>query len=118
MLTNSGIIKSAMGKRGYRHQHTDDEFNIRGQYARNLQYVYSKEHKTANGVVIDLVYFAVDILGERLVMGFYRENPQIERGVYANVSRSLSLLQFTKDNIEKELDKLILPGVQLSKQKE
>lgn len=109
LISSAGIIKSAMEGRGFKHRRTEDQFTIRGEYARNLQYVYSKEYQTPDGLVIDLVYFAVDLLGEKLVMGFYRENPQIENGVYANTSRSLSLLKFSKENVDMELDKLIPP---------
>ncbi len=98
-----------MDRRGYKHRRTEDQFIIRGEYARNLQYVYSKETQTRDGLVIDLVYFAADMLGEKLVIGLYRENPQIENGLYVNASRSLSLEQFNRENVEKELDKLIPP---------
>lgn len=107
MLASGGIIKSAMGKRGFKHRRTEDQFTIRGEYTRNLQYVYSKEYQTQGGLVVDLIYFSVDILSEKLVLGIYRENPTIENGIYLNASRSLDLQKFTAENVEKELDKLI-----------
>ncbi len=109
MLAGGNIIKTAMIRRGFKHRRTEDQFTIRGEYARNLQYVYSREVSTRSGLVIDLVYFAADLLGERLVIGLYRENPEVENGVYVNASRSLGLTKFTPDNLEKELDKLIVP---------
>lgn len=109
MLGGGGIIKTEMGKRGFKHRRTEDQFTVRGEYARNLQYVYSKEYHTDNGVVIDLLYFCVDILAEKLVIGIYRENPSIENGVLANTSRSLSLNKFTEITLESELDKMIKP---------
>ena len=69
MLLGGGIIKSAMNKRGYRHQHAEDQFLIQGEYARNLQFVYSKETSTKTGLVIDLIYFSVDVCAEKLVIG-------------------------------------------------
>jgi hypothetical protein len=107
VLGSGGIIKSAMAKRGFRHRRTEDQFSIRGEYARNLQYVYSKDYQTNGGNVIDLIYFSVDILGEKLVIGLYRENPNIENGVYLNASRALDLKKFTDENVERELDGLI-----------
>ena len=107
MLASGGIIKSAMSKRGFKHRRTEDQFTIRGEYARNLQYVYSKEYQTNGGLVVDLVYFCADVLAEKLVMGIYRENPMIENGVYINASRSLNLQKFSAEQIEKELDRLI-----------
>ena len=109
MLAGGGIIKMAMAKRGFKHRRTEDQFTIRGEYARNLQYVYSKEYRTNEGVVIDLLYFSVDILAEKLVLGFYRENPTIENGVLANTSRSVNLEKFSKETLESELDKMIKP---------
>ena len=69
MLGGGGIIRSAMSKRGFKHRRTEDQFTIRGEYARNLQYVYSKENQTRGGLVVDLVYFCVDILSEKLGIG-------------------------------------------------
>ena len=109
MLMGGTIIKAAMDRRGFKHRRTDDQFSVRGEYARNLQFVYSKETQTRDGMVIDLVYFAADMLGEKLVIGLYRENPNIENGVYVNASRSIALTKFTAENLEQELDKLVVP---------
>lgn len=109
MRLGAGIIKSAMARRGFKHRTTEDRFTIDGQYARNLQYVYSRETTTSKGKVVDLIYFAVDLLSEKLVIGLYRENPRIENGVCDNAARSIRLQDYTKENIEKELDRLIPP---------
>ena len=109
MAIGAGIIKSAMNKRGFKHRRTEDQFTVRGEYTRNLQYVYSREYKTKDGLVVDLAYFCVDILGEKLVMGLYRENPTIENGIYINASRALDLQRFTVEDVNRELDKLITP---------
>lgn len=109
MFTGGTIIKSTMTKRGFKHRREDDQFTIAGEYGRNLQYVYSQSYKTKQGTVIDLIYFAVDILNEKLIIGLYRENPDIENGVYENTSRSLSLHEFDEDHFETLLDKLISP---------
>jgi len=109
VLLGGNIIKTAMEQRGYKHRRTEDQFTMVGQYARNLQYVYSKETQTRDGLVVDLVYFAADLLNEKLVIGLYRENPHLEKGIYVNASRSISLTKFTKENVERELNKLITP---------
>ncbi len=107
MLKSSGIIKVAMNKRGYKHRRTEDQFSIRGEYVRNLQYVYSKEIPAKAGLVVDLVYFAVDIVNEKLVIGLYRENADIENGVYINATRSISLQKFSEPELCQVLDQLI-----------
>lgn len=109
MLMGGGIIRSHMNRRGFKHRRSEDIFEIRGQYARNLQYVYAKEYKTRSGTIVDLVYFAVDIFNEKLVVGLYRENAEIENGVYLNASRSLTLRKFNDEALRRELDKLIVP---------
>jgi len=109
MIAGGGIIKSAMSKRGFKHRRTEDQFTIIGEYSRNLQYVFSKEYQTRGGLVVDLVYFSVDVLNEKLVIGLYRENPTIENGIYANAARSLTLKKFNAEHINNELDKLIVP---------
>lgn len=109
MLADSGIIKSAMSRRGFKHRRAEDQFSVRGEYVRHLQFVYSKEYATEAGLVVDLLYFAVDIVAEKLVIGFYRENPKIENGVYANTSRSIPLNKFNADEVSRALDKLITP---------
>jgi len=107
-MLSGGIIKAAMKKRGYRHRRLDGDFTIRGEYARNLQYVYSKEFKTPEGIVVDLVYFAADVVEEKLVVGLFRENPTIENGLHLNVSRMLPLRRFSAEEVENLLDKLIV----------
>lgn len=112
MIAGGVIIKSTMNRRGYKHRGSEDQFTIRGQYARNLQYVFSKETMTSDGVVVDLVYFGVDVLAEKLVIGLYRENAKKskkEDRVHANAARSISLTKLSRETLEKELDKLITP---------
>ena len=109
MLKNGNVIKAEMRARGYRHKRSEDPFSVRGQYARNLQYVYSKERSTQAGRVVDLVYFAVDMLNEKLVIGLYRENPKIENGVYINSSRLLDLQKFNAKELDRALDQLVTP---------
>ena len=96
-----------MTKRGYKHRRTDNQFSIRGEYTRYLQFVYSKERSTKDGQVVDLVYFAVDILNEKLVIGLYRENPDLENGVYVNASRTLDLAKFDAKRLNRVLDQLV-----------
>lgn len=101
------MIKAAMNRRGYRHHRTEDRLSIRGEYVRHLQIVYSKEYETQSGRVVDLVYFAVDVVAEKLVIGLYRENLSIENGVLINASRSIPLDRFNRETLNQEIDKLI-----------
>lgn len=109
MLKGGVLIKSAMNKRGYKHRRTEDQFLIRGEYARNLQFVYSKEKRLKAGLVVDLVYFSADMLAEKLVIGLYRENADMENGVYINATRSLDLQKFNEVELNRVLDQLVTP---------
>jgi hypothetical protein len=109
MLLGSKVIKAVMAKRGYRHRRAEDQLTIRGEYARNLQFVYSKEIPTSAGLVVDLIYFSVDICDEKLVIGLFRENPEIENGVYVDASQAISLKKFSAEEIDSALTRLIPP---------
>ena len=109
MFSGSGIIKLAMAKRGYKHRRTEDQFSISGEYASNLQFVYSKEKTTKAGQIVDLVYFAADILNEELIIGMYRENPKAGNGVLINASRSLGLRKFNAKDLDRVLNQLVTP---------
>ena len=109
MLSGGGIIKAAMTQRGFKHRRTEDQFTIRGEYTRHLQFVYSREQSTKEGLVVDLLYFAVDVFNEKLVIGLYRENPDIENGTYDNSMRSLDLKKFNAEELNRTLNKLISP---------
>ena len=108
-LGGNKIIKSVVEKRGYRHRRPEDQFTLVGDYAGNLQYVYSKQRNTQDGPVVDLLYFGVDIFNEKLVIGFYRENPTVENGVYENKSDAIPLLNYSQERLEKVLNQLIPP---------
>jgi hypothetical protein len=109
MLSGTGHIRTAMTKRGYKHRRSESQFTLRGEYTRNIQFVYSKERMTQSGRVVDLVYFAVDILNEKLVIGLYRENADMENGIYVNASRSLDLVKFNAKELDRVLDQLVTP---------
>jgi len=105
------IAKRSMGKilaaRGYRHCDTDDEFTRHGDYARHMQYIYSKEFKGPHDKIIDLIFLGVDVRNEKLVIGFYRENVKLENGVLENSDVSIPLERFSYDEFGKQLDRLI-----------
>lgn len=109
MISNGTILKKAMSTRGFKHRRTEDQFTINGEYARNLQHVFSKEYQSRDGLVVDLVYFSVDVIGEKLVIGLYRENSSIENGVYINRSSSIPLQKYNIESVNNVLNKLIVP---------
>ena len=112
MLPDHKIIHKLMKKRGFAHRRSDKKFSIHGEYARNLQIVYSKTYKTLDGRIEDLVYFGVDMFTESFVIGMYRENIDLDNGIYINTSSSIPQVLFHKFNAEEidcVLTKLIPP---------
>jgi len=112
MLLDHKIINKLMKKRGFACRRSDKNFSIHGEYARNLQIVYSKTYRTREGRVEDLVYFGVDLLAEAFVIGMYRENIDVTDGIYINTSATIPQVLFHKfntDEVERVLNKLITP---------
>jgi len=103
-------MKKVLAARGYRHCKSDDEFTRHGDYARYVQYAFSKEFKGAREKVVDIVSIGVDVLNEKLVIGFFRENVSIENGVLENSDASIPLSKFSMEEFEKQLNKLIPKG--------
>lgn len=108
-------IKKTLAARGYRHCASDSEFTRHGDYARNIQYVYSKEFRNGREKVIDLIYLSADLLAEKLVIGFFRENVSIENGVLENADTGIPLFNLSSEAVEQALDRLIPKGVPLRK---
>lgn len=99
-----------LAARGYYHCKSDDEFTRHGDYARNIQYAFSKEFKRAREKVVDIIFLGVDAVSEKLVIGFFRENVSIENGILENSDTSIPLAKFSLEEFEKRLDKLIPRG--------
>jgi hypothetical protein len=103
-------MKKVLAARGYHHCKSDGEFTRHGDYARNTQYAFSKEFKRGHEKVVDIIFLGVDVLSEKLVIGFFRENVSIENGVLENSDTSIPLSKFSIEEFEQRLDKLIPRG--------
>lgn len=103
-------MKKVLAARGYRHCDSDEEFTRHGDYARNIQHAFSKEFKGSREKIVDIVFLGVDVLSEKLVIGFFRENVSIENGILGNFDVSIPLAKFSIEEFEKQLDKLIPKG--------
>ena len=108
-------MKKVLAARGYHHCKNDDEFTRHGEYARNIQFAFSKEFKRDREKVVDIIFLSADVLSEKLVIGFFRENVSIENGVLENSDVGIPLSKFTIDEFEKQLDRLIPKGEPLRK---
>ena len=103
-------IKKVLSERGYSHELKDDALTLHGEYARHIQYAFSREFSGPAGRVIDLVFLSADMRDERIVVGFFRENVTVENGVLIDITTSIPLLKFSLDALEKELDRIIPAG--------
>jgi len=100
-------MKKILAARGYHHCKSDDEFTRHGDHARNIQYAFSKEFKGSREKVVDIIFLGVDVVSEKLVIGFFRENVSIENGILESSDVGIPLSKFTFEEFEKRLDKLI-----------
>lgn len=103
-------MKKILAARGYHHCKSDDEFTRHGDHARNIQYAFSKEFKGAREKIVDIIFLGVDVVSEKLVIGFFRENVSIENGILESSDVGIPLSKFTIEEFEKRLDKLIPKG--------
>lgn len=103
-------MKKILAERGYKHCLTDDDVSMHGEFTRNIQYAFSKEHHGFGEKVVDLIYLSADMNRELIVIGLYRENVNIEKGVLANQATTIPISKFTLDEFEKQLDRLIPKG--------
>ena len=103
-------IKKSLKARGYKHCSRDDAFSQHGDYARHLQYVYSKEFVGPDIKIVDLIFLSADFYEERIVIGFVRENVAIEDGVVQNSTVGIPLAKYSMDEFEKQLDRIIPKG--------
>ncbi|HNX53761.1 MAG TPA: hypothetical protein PLD51_07185 [Pontiellaceae bacterium] len=103
-------MKKILAARGYHHCKTDDEFTRHGNHARNIQYAFSKEFHRNHETIVDIVFLGADMAGEKLVIGFFRENVSIKNGIMESSDVSIPLSKFSLAEFEKQLDKLIRKG--------
>ncbi|MEI8206314.1 MAG: hypothetical protein WCG03_05495 [Kiritimatiellales bacterium] len=103
-------MKKVLAARGYCHCKSDADFTRHGEYARNIQYTFSKEFKGSREKIVDIIFLSADMLSEKLMIGFYRENISIENGVLQNSDASIPLTEFSIEEFEKQLDRLIPKG--------
>ena len=103
-------MKKILAERGYRHCDSDNEFTRHGDYARNMQYAFSKEFKGPREKIVDIVFLSVDLREEKLVIGFFRENVSIENGILENSDVSIPLAKFSLAEFEKQVSRLLPRG--------
>ncbi len=108
-------IKKILSERGYKHLESDDEFTRHGEYARNIQYTFSKEFSGQNQKIIDIIFLSVDWRSEKMVISFIRENVSVENGILDNADTNISLEKFSMAEFEKKIDRLIPKGSPIRK---
>lgn len=103
-------MKKVLAARGYHHCKSDEEFTRHGDYARNIQIAYSKEFNGDREKVVDIVFLSADMLNEKLVIGFFRENVSIDNGILENSDANIPFVKFSIEEFEKQLSRLIPKG--------
>lgn len=103
-------MKKILADRGYKHCASDEGVSLHGEFTRNIQLAFSKEHHGFGEKVVDMIFLSADMHRELIVIGFFRENVSIENGVIANQDVTIPLDKFTMDEFEKQIDRLIPKG--------
>lgn len=103
-------MKKILAERGYHHCKSDEEFTLHGAHARNIQCAFSKEFQGSHEKIVDIIFLGVDVVSEKLVIGFFRENVSIENGIMESSDVSIPLADFSMEEFIKRLDKLIPKG--------
>ena len=104
------MMKKILAERGYKHCATDDDLSLHGEFARNIQYTFSKEHHGFGEKVVDLIFLSADMHRELFVIGLFRENVTIENGMLVNQATTIPFDKFSIEEFEKQLDRLIPNG--------
>jgi hypothetical protein len=107
-------MKRALAERGYKHCADDDNLSLHGEYARCMQYTFSKEIMSGHDKVVDIIFLSADMHGENIVIGFFRENVSIENGMIEDGSISIPLSKFSMEEFERQIDKLISKKIPVS----
>jgi len=81
---------------------------LHGDYARNIQLVFSKDSINNGHKMNNRIYVGVNLYREKLVIGLLREYTNLRNGIVVNTSKSISFSQYNEENIEKILKKLLL----------
>ncbi len=115
MIFQKNMVK-ILAQRGYRHCESDNEFTRHGDYARNMQYAFSKEFKGSRERIIDIIFLSADLCAGKLVIGFFRENVSNENDIHENSDVSIPLTKFSLEVFEKTLDRLIPRGSPLTRE--
>ncbi len=109
-------IKKILAERGYKHCISDGEFTRHADHARYVQYTFSKEFIKKDEKVVDIIFLAVDMNNEKLVISFFRENVSVENGILENVNVSIPLVKFSMEEFEKKIDRLLPKKVSFRRQ--
>ena len=109
-------MKKLLAARGYHHSRDDDEFTLHGEYARNLQYAFSKEFVGPHEKIVDIIFLGADMVSEKLTIGFIRENVSIQNGILLNESVTIPFAKISHKELERQLDRMIPQGNPLSSQ--
>lgn len=80
---------------------------MHGDYARNIQLVFSKHDEMDGRAMVHKIYVGVNLYREKLIIGLIREYINIKNGVVVNTSDSISLSDYNESNIEALVKKLL-----------
>lgn len=106
VFTKTFIIK-VLKKNGFSLDKDCQSMCIHGDYARNLQLVFSNRSQVNDLEMLSRLYVAVNLYRETLVLGLIREFTSVGNGVVVNTSRSIGLSDMNEDSLDKLVKKFL-----------
>jgi hypothetical protein len=97
-----------MEKKGFSLDRECEDLCIHGDYARNVQLVFSNHNEVNEQMMTSRMYVAVDLYREKLVIGLIREFEELANGVVLNASGSIKLSDLNEKNVDKLVKQLLL----------
>ncbi|OUX37462.1 MAG: hypothetical protein CBE26_03165 [Kiritimatiellaceae bacterium TMED266] len=107
MFKKSKII-NVMEKNGFSLNRDCEELCLHGDYARNIQLVFSNQNDVNEQMMTSRMYMAVDLYREKLVIGLIREFEELANGVVLNTTGSIKLMDFNEENVDKLVKQLLV----------
>ena len=106
MFRKSVIIKVAE-RHGFSLGRDCEKLCLHGDYARNIQLVFSKNSMHNGHKMNNRIYVGVNLYREKLIIGLLREYTNLRNGIVVNTSKSISFSEYNEENIEKMIKKLL-----------
>ena len=107
IVFRKAILMKIVERHGFSLSRDCEKLCMHGDYARNIQLVFSRHDEVDGRAMVHKIYAGVNLYRDKLVIGLIREFINIKNGVVVNTSDSISLSDYNEDNIDALVKKLL-----------